>query len=70
MIEPDKYYLRFAWVPTMLHTHRLIWLKKYYEVRVDIPTTDPVYTIKKISAEEYVFDTLAGKVKSTWPRPI
>lgn len=70
MIEPSKYYLCFAWVPTILHTREIVWLKKYYEIRIYIPIGDPAYTIKKISVEEYMFDVLSGKIKSTWPRPI
>jgi len=69
MIEPSKYYLRFAWLPTRMFSNRIIWLQKYYEVRLRLPLVEPVYTLKKVTAEEYVFYSLSGKILDGWPNP-
>jgi hypothetical protein len=57
-----KYYLRFAWLPILLSDGSKIWLKNYYEVHLDLPVLDPVYTIRYISTADYVVETLRGNI--------
>ena len=60
--ELDKYYLRFAWFPKTLSSGEKIWFKDYYEVHLDLPVIDPVYTIRCISPIDYVAESLKGNI--------
>jgi hypothetical protein len=57
-----KYYLRFAWLPKTLSDGTEIWLKDYYEVHLDLPVLDPVYTIRYISPADYIVESLRGNI--------
>lgn len=60
--ELGKYYLRYAWFPRRLNNGKLIWFSKYYEARMDTPLIEPVYTISRLSEEDYLVDTLMGVI--------
>jgi len=60
--ELGKYYLRFAWFPKILSDGKKIWFKNYYEVYLDLPIIDPVYTIRCISTADYIIETLRGNI--------
>jgi hypothetical protein len=60
--ELGKYYLRFAWFPKILDGGENIWFKNYYEVHLDLPILDPVYTIRRISTVDYVIESLKGNI--------
>jgi hypothetical protein len=62
MIELGKYYLRFAWFPKTLSNGQKIWFESYYEVHLDLPIIDPVYTIRRITAVDYIIETLKGEI--------
>jgi len=52
-----------------MFSNKIIWLQNYYEVRLKLPFVDTVYTRKKVTAEEYVFYSLSGKIIEGWPTP-
>jgi len=60
--ELGKYYLRFAWFPKTLSSGEKIWFKDYYEVHLDLPVIDPVYTIRLISTIDYIIESLKGNI--------
>lgn len=60
--EPGKYYLRYAWFPKRLNNGKLTWLKKYHEAHLDLPILEPVYTIHRLSEEEYLIAILRGYI--------
>ncbi len=60
--ELGKYYLRFAWLPNTLSDGTRIWFDTYYEVHLDLPVLDPVYTIRRISSADYIIETLKGNI--------
>jgi hypothetical protein len=60
--EPGKYYLRYAWFPKILDNGEKIWFRYYYEVHINLPTVDPVYTISRISQIDYIVEALKGTI--------
>jgi hypothetical protein len=60
--ELGKYYLQYAWFPKILNNGKKIWLQHYYEVHLDLPILDLVYTIKRLDTAEYIIECLRGNI--------